>query len=945
MDSAIPSEIINLVGTSHLRGRSLLLVKRTDLDEVGHSADQWLLVTEKECAVALQGDPLRGVGARCVRTFLFEHIEGCRIQAEVGSGYLQICHAGVWVDLLRFSNRLTLQFREVVSKLEQLRRFGEFKIEAEVEATEDSEGTAKFSAGTKCDSRAQRSLRVMQTLARVFQLLRPFGTKAAVIAILSVATVAIELIPPWLQKILVDNILAGKETAAPIPKLLILLATIVGGLALVRLLAAIMAVWKSKLSSDIGTRLTADLRMQMVDKLQRLSVSYHDRNQVGMLMSRVSYDTEAMHTFMHQISGGFFLQLLQLVAIGIMLFVLNPKLAILTLLPMPLVLIASWFYCRYLYVRHHKYWDAVGHQATALTSLLSGIRVVKSFTQEPREQSRFSTTSERLRESRLGLDLANATFSSLIGFLFGLGGLIVWYVGGRDVLTHDMTLGSLMAFLAYLSMFYAPLTTLSEGATWISSFLAASHRIFELLDTPVTVEEPASPQATDQLKGHIKFDHVCFSYDDQKPALQDITFEIQQGESIGIVGRSGSGKSTLVCLISRLYDVDSGEINIDGINVRRINSTQLRRHVGMVLQEPFLFEGTVASNIAYGDPDALPERIIASAKAASAHDFILRMPFSYETMLGEGGTGLSGGERQRVSIARAILYDPQILILDEATSSIDTESERLIQQAVERFSRGRTTLAIAHRLSTLESVDRLLVLDQGKLAEQGTHQELLATCGIYARLIRLQLGGTPDGITGPTATAVSDLSVALPIEAATDDDAGAAQLEWEVRWLSDQDARFYLGLHEILTLELDGQAYAGVYTVRSFPATHSEDFLSIRHTDPAGHDRELGMIRTLKHWPVQTQELIRRSLNRRYLLRRVKDLVTAREDNGFVNCSAETDDGRVDFIVQNNERSVKHFGYNGRLLTDLDQNHFLIPDLDLLPALQKRLFRQVFREF
>ncbi|MDB5335628.1 MAG: transporter, partial [Planctomycetaceae bacterium] len=273
MDEAIPSEIINLIGTSHLRGRSLLLARRTDLDEVGHSADQWLLVTEKECAVAVLGDAIRGLCPRCVRTFQFEHIDGCRIQAEVGSGYLQVRHAGVWVDLLRFSNRLTPQFRDIACKLEQLRRFGEFKVEPADDANCDAD--ARASNNGKSDSRAQRSLRLLQTLGRVFHLLRPFRTKAIVIGILSLVTVAIELIPPWLQKILVDNILAGKESSSPIPQLLIMLATIVVCLALVRLVSACLAVWKSRLSSDIGTRLTADLRMQMVDKLQRLSVSYH----------------------------------------------------------------------------------------------------------------------------------------------------------------------------------------------------------------------------------------------------------------------------------------------------------------------------------------------------------------------------------------------------------------------------------------------------------------------------------------------------------------------------------------------------------------------------------------------------------------------------------------------------------------------------------------------
>ncbi|MBI1346644.1 DUF1854 domain-containing protein [bacterium] len=935
MPSSLPPVIVSLVGQPQFPGHALLLSMVSDLDQAGRSAEQWLVATEESVAVVASEDTEQDLPARCLASYALRDLQGCRVQTQVGSGYLQVRHNDVWIDVLRFSNRLASRFREAAERLERLRCDHEFRIDADGDTQPKCQSCGHVLSGE--DATCKNCQPSADTFRRVLRLLRPHGKTVFAILVLSIIAVAIELIPPWLQKILVDRVLSHGSEQIDLPPLLSTLAIIVGSLALVRVTVAIVSVIKSRLSSEIGTHLTADLRTRMVDKLERLSVSFHDRHQVGLLMSRVAYDTEAMHTFMHNLSGGFLLQIMQLLAIGGMLFALNPKLAFITLFPTPLVLLASWFFCKCLYLRNHRYWDAVGRQAAALTSVLSGIRVVKSFTQESREHARFSAASERLRASRISVDLANATFSSIVGVLFGLGGLVVWYVGGRDVLQNEMTLGSLMAFLAYLSMFYAPLTTVSEGASWMSNFLSASHRIFNLLDTPVTIDDPPAPRAVDQLQGHIRFDNVTFAYDDQNPVLEHFCLEVHPGEAIGIVGRSGSGKSTLACLVSRLYDVQSGSITIDGIDVREMSGLALRRRVGMVLQQPYLFQGTVGDNIAYGDPGAEPERILSSARAGGAHEFILRMPFGYDTMLGECGTGLSGGERQRISIARAILYNPTILILDEATSSVDTESERLIQHAIERFSKGRTTLAIAHRLSTLEHADRLIVMDQGRLIEQGTHRELLEADGAYARLVRMQFGRSMGKLIGN-----HDQSEPSSTENNQKDYDDTLDLNADIPWLDPQEAVFHLGTHNVLILQTHGKQYGAIYTVRAFPASSSEEYLSIRYADDAGRDREIGLMRNLNDWSEETRHLIRRSLNRRYLLRIVNSLIATRQENGLVSCVAQTDDGEVQFMVHNNPHRVTHFGSNGWLLTDVDDNHFLIPNLDTLPFLHRQLFRNNF---
>lgn len=909
-----------------LRGCTVLISQPTDLDEDGRPVDLWVVITECEVAVVAENDEFNaGSRWKCLKTFSIDKLEGCRVTAEVGCGFMQIRLGGVWVDLVRFSNGLAEDFQTVCHKLERLRSYREFLIDDEEPATKE-ESVSQTDHSIKTPSPLSAAL-----FRRVLGLLSPYGKGLVVLVALSLFGVALELVPPWLQKDLVDRVLEKGSQSSDQTAFLSALGMIVGVLAVVRCLHAVLSVIKARFASTIGSRLTAELRNQMVSKLQRLSLSYHDHNQVGLLMSRVSYDTEAMHAFIHHATGGFLLQFVQMIAIGGMLFSLNAKLALYALLPSPLVLVATWIFCRYFYARQGRYWDAVGRQAVALTNLLTGIRVVKAFTQEDRENARFATTSDQLRDQRIQVDLATSIFSTVIGFLFAIGGLIVWYVGGREVLGQTMTLGSLIAFLSYLAMFYAPLTSISEAATWISTFVAASQRIFDLLDTPEATDDPASREQTQAVRGQIEFQDVSFSYDGRQPVLENLSFQIRQGECVGIVGRSGSGKSTLIGLISRMYDHDSGSILIDERPIRSYSTAELRKQVGLVLQEPFLFEGTVAANIAYGNPSASPETLIDSAKAAAAHDFILRLPFGYETVLGERGAGLSGGERQRISIARAILYDPRILILDEATSSIDTESERLIQRAIERFSKGRTTIAIAHRLSTLECADRLLVIDRGHLIEQGTHSELLAADGVYAKLVRMQFGER----AASQASFDQDDSSATSMDGTNSEAADA--IEFETRWLNPGDLTFEAGPHGILRVRRGEETFDGVSIIRAFPATHGEEFLSLRFTDATGGQRELGFIRKLAVWPPSAQALIRRALNRRYLLRIVLQFESIRESHSALQCTAETEDGRVAFTVQNGHQNIKCFGENGCLLTDVCNSHFLIPDVRILSAMQQEL--------
>jgi len=481
-----------------------------------------------------------------------------------------------------------------------------------------------------------------------------------------------------------------------------------------------------------------DMRTELYDHLQMLSLGFFSRKQTGQIMSRVTNDIMRLQYFIADGLQQIIINLLTIPVICVMLFAANPALAALTLLPTPFIAIGTYWFGRLIHQVYQKVWRRWAGLSAVLADSIPGIRVVKSFAQEHRESKRFRDRSGALFTQELNAAKLWTFFFPAIGLITSVGSLVVYGYGGYQAVLGLTTVGTLVMFTQLMWQFYMPVQMLGEMNHRVQHALTAAERVFEVLDTAPEIPEAPGSVVLPRLEGRVEFDNVTFSYEPGKPVLQEVSFVAEPGEVIGLVGPSGAGKSTLVQLLSRFYDVDEGEVRIDGYDVRELSLRSLRQQIGVVLQEPFLFHGTVAENISYGAPEAKPEEIVAAAKAANAHDFIVNLPHGYDTLTGERGQLMSGGERQRVSIARAILKNPRILILDEATSSVDTETEMLIQEALERLVANRTTFAIAHRLSTLRKATKIVVMEHGRIGEIGSHDELLESDGLYSRLCKLQ---------------------------------------------------------------------------------------------------------------------------------------------------------------------------------------------------------------
>ena len=721
----LPPEVAARVGGRLSAGEVVHMQVASDMADEQRYGEQWLVVTEQRVLV-VPSDGREGEG---VDELALAQVGEVRTQELVGGGRLEVeGKEGTGQISICYSSTLVAKFAEVAGGIRQLSKGETLTLPTQMELNRcercgrllpEKDGICPF-----CISK-------WDTIRRIAAFLAPYRKRVMVFVAVSMAMTGMELVPPLLVKYIIDDVLTPKAGVG-------LLLWFVAGLAGARLLFWGLDLTSGLLRADLSAWTARDVRAKLYQSLQFLPLRFYDSRKVGNLMSRFMNDSDRLEMFLLFALPFVLNNSLMLVGILGLLFYMNWELTLYVLVPIPFIVLGGlrkWDSLRRLWNKYHAKWSRF---TTHLNESISGIRVVKSFAQERREEERFNKGNDELREALVVAERTWYIFYTILNFIMSFGIFLVWYFGGRQILNNELTLGVLMAFISYIWQLYRPLQFFSNFNNFLTRAFAGAERIFEVIDArPESFEDPDATPMPD-LKGRVTFRKVNFGYDPGKPVLKEIDLEVSPGEMIGLVGKSGAGKSTIINLICRFYDVDRGELAIDGEDIRTIKLEDLRSQIGMVAQESFLFNGSIAENISYGKLGSTFDEIVRAAKTANAHEFIVTKPDGYDTRVGERGNKLSGGEKQRISIARAILNNPKILILDEATSSVDTPTEKKLQEAIKRLVAGRTTFAIAHRLSTLRSADRLVVIDDGKVVEVGTHEELMERERIFYKLVKTQ---------------------------------------------------------------------------------------------------------------------------------------------------------------------------------------------------------------
>ena len=716
----LSEENMKLCGLSE--GEEVYYCLPLDIDLQGdYRRNSYTVMTNKRLLILEEGT--------LTKSYPLEECDQLKSEPQIACGILFIEHSGREVLLGRFTAKHLTRYSYLSRGMVILKRGRTEKVvshEYEKTCPKCGRGLPNTRECPRCSGNK------VGFFKDYVRMVSPHMGKMALILLLMLLSTFVGLLSPRVQRYLVDDLLTaeGKTYVDAVPCLMVMFILAIGAIAI--------NVGKNYMCSRLGSFISADLRRQVFDKIQQLSLAYINDRSPGQLMNRVVRDTRRIKDFCSEVFCNLFTTIISFVFVLIYMLTMNWKLALLAFVFVPVSIGLSIGFRKIIHRKFHMQGIKSDKENSKLQDVISGMAVVKSYGQELSEAEQFGEAADAFADDQRVNETFVAIFFPILSFLLGLGSYLVTFFGGRATLLGTLTPGELLQFITYAGMLYGYVGQLSNLPRHLMNLVTSMERISDIMN-----QEPAifdTEESVDlDIQGEIEFHHASFGYKSYQPVLEDISLKVKKGEMIGLVGASGTGKSTLINLIMHLYEVDDGEILVDGVDIRKIRLEKFHSQIGVVLQENFLFAGTIYNNIRFAKQDATHEEVIRAAKMANAHDFICQTPDGYNTYVGEHGYNLSGGERQRIAIARAILSNPRLLILDEATASLDTESEYLIQKALERLTEGRTTFAIAHRLSTLKDADRLVVIDGHHIAEMGSHDELMRKKGIYYGLVRAQL--------------------------------------------------------------------------------------------------------------------------------------------------------------------------------------------------------------